>query len=70
MATHACPMPGCMAVVPNRMLACRDHWYELPAELRREVSASYRDRSPTGHARHRNALRNAFRWYLQQTDTP
>ena len=70
MTSHACPMPECMAVVPNRMLACRDHWYELPAELRREVSASYRDKSPAGNHRHNLAVRAAYRWYLQQTDTP
>ena len=63
-------MPSCAEQVSRRMLACKPHWRELPAELRREINASYHDKSPTGPSRHRNALREAFRWYLQQTDEP
>lgn len=61
-------MPGCLAQVSPRMLACKPHWYELPAELRREVNASYRDKGPTGPARHHRAVRAALRWYVQQTE--
>ena len=67
---HKCPMPGCSIKIPQTKLACRDHWYELPAELRREVSASNRDRRPGSFDRHLTAVRAAYRWYAQQTDTP
>lgn len=61
-------MPGCMVLISSRLLACRDHWRELPAEMRHEVTASYRDKSPGGKARHLTAVRAAYRWYIQQTD--
>ena len=68
MSEHKCPMPECTTQVPSRKLACRQHWLELPAELRHEVNASYRDKTPTGRNRHASAVRAAYRWYVQQTD--
>jgi len=61
-------MPGCSVQVARSQLACRAHWYELPLEMRREVNASYRDKSAAGHSRHLTAVGAAYRWYLQQTD--
>ena len=67
--TTKCPMPECSTQIRRTLLACRPHWYALPAVLRQEVSAAYRARSaPGGHRRHLEAVRAAYRWYAIQTD--
>lgn len=40
MKTHRCPKPGCTIQVPNRLLACRPHWYELSAPVREAITAT------------------------------
>lgn len=42
MSTHRCPGPECERRVPAEMLACRDHWFQVPEPLRDEVWAAYR----------------------------
>jgi hypothetical protein len=39
---HTCPGPGCASQVPTEMLACREHWFQVPKALRDEVWASWR----------------------------
>jgi hypothetical protein len=39
---NGCPAPGCRIFVPARRLACSDHWFSLPAELRDGINATYR----------------------------
>ena len=39
---HKCPAPSCPLRVPSSQVACRGHWYALPAELRRRIWALYR----------------------------
>lgn len=34
---HHCHWPGCSRKVPPALWGCRDHWYKLPADLRREI---------------------------------
>lgn len=46
--THSCPAKGCSAEVPRSMLACRPHWFALPAPLRAAINASWRDRKKNG----------------------
>lgn len=35
---HGCPARGCDRVVPNRLLACPKHWFQLPATLRQDIT--------------------------------
>jgi hypothetical protein len=43
MSDHQCPGPNCNRRVPQHMLACRTHWFSVPAPLRAKVwSAAYR----------------------------
>ena len=39
---HTCHHPRCDKSVPPKMLACRQHWYQLPQVLRNEVWRAYR----------------------------
>lgn len=39
---NACPSPGCRIWVPARRLACSDHWFSLPSELRTAINDTYR----------------------------
>lgn len=32
-----CNRPGCMVIIKPGMLACRDHWFELPPKLRERL---------------------------------
>lgn len=47
--SHECPAPGCALVVPRAQLACRHHWYCLPAALRTRVWEAYRSGDVDAH---------------------
>jgi hypothetical protein len=38
---HQCPGAGCTRTVPNRMIACRTHWYWVSKATRDRVWATY-----------------------------
>jgi hypothetical protein len=38
---HECHYPECSLIVPPKMLACRRHWFQLPAFLRQKIWAAY-----------------------------
>lgn len=59
-ATHACP-GGCGTQIPRQKLSCREHWYQLPRELRNRISNNYR-RNPDEHMR---AIADAVAWYAE-----
>jgi hypothetical protein len=40
--THKCPVNGCEAVVPDRLLLCVDDWRLVPAPLQLAVYTAYR----------------------------
>lgn len=40
--SHQCPAPECRKNVPDHMLACRVHWWQLPAPLRARINEEYR----------------------------
>jgi hypothetical protein len=40
--THHCHWPGCQRVVPPKLWGCREHWFRLPAHLRKRIWATYR----------------------------
>ena len=39
--THTCHWPECKQRVPAKMWGCKQHWYMLPADLRRLVWVAY-----------------------------
>lgn len=39
--SHVCANPRCNRRVPDHMLACREHWSELPGALRDRIWANY-----------------------------
>lgn len=38
---HHCPAPDCGREVPSSQLACRDHWYAIPPDLRTRLTREY-----------------------------
>ena len=41
MSAHTCHWPGCKRVVPPAMWGCRQHWFSLPAAIRKDIWATY-----------------------------
>lgn len=41
MSGRECPAPGCARRIPTSMFACRMHWYQVPKELRDEVTRAW-----------------------------
>ena len=39
---HDCPKVGCPHRLDRNVLACKRHWFEVPAELRRELNRAWR----------------------------
>ena len=39
---HLCPKDGCGREVPNALLACPQHWAELPPVLRTTLTQDWR----------------------------
>jgi hypothetical protein len=39
--THHCHWPGCPKAVPPKLWGCREHWFRLPAHLRKRIWATY-----------------------------
>ena len=46
-----CPAPKCDRHRRPEQVACRDHWYQLPMELRRELWAAYKVHDRAGLVR-------------------
>jgi hypothetical protein len=61
--SHACPGPSCTRRVPRHQFACPHDWGRLPAELRREINATYRRDWPAWTA----AATDAIAWYREHT---
>lgn len=57
---HKCPGPGCPVQVPDHMLMCRPHWYQVPAALRSRVWATWRNGAGAGYADHSHAMQDAI----------
>lgn len=66
---HDCPAPNCGVQVPHSQLACKRHWFMLPADLRREVWAAFRE-DGQGSRRHVEACLAARDWLEQNVKPP
>lgn len=40
--TRGCAVPSCEERIPTSRLMCSPHWEQVPAELRRRVTAAWR----------------------------
>lgn len=38
---HHCHWPDCTRQVPPAMWGCREHWFRIPADLRRDIWRTY-----------------------------
>lgn len=56
---HKCPAPGCEKAIPRHMLACRQHWFQIPKPLRDDVWAAYDNGRGMGSAEHSVAVAGA-----------
>lgn len=66
---HACHWPGCERKVPPAQWGCREHWYKLPLELRREVWRTYRigqEDSKTPSASYIAVAKRVQKWILER----
>lgn len=57
---HRCPGPGCAEQVPFEMLACRQHWYQVPRPVRSAVWRAWANGSGAGTAEHTAAMELAI----------
>jgi hypothetical protein len=57
---HKCPAPRCTVEVPDHMLMCRPHWYQVPVPLRTRVWATWRNGAGKGWADHSHAMQDAI----------
>lgn len=40
--TRTCEVPMCGAVIEAGRLMCKEHWYEVPRDLRRQINNAWR----------------------------
>ena len=50
--SHICPVAGCTAQIPNKLLMCATHWRRVPLHLKTGVWTSVR-RNGHGTVEHR-----------------
>lgn len=48
---HTCHWTGCTKQVPPAMWGCKEHWFKLPANLRRAIWKAYTIGQERGDAR-------------------
>jgi hypothetical protein len=58
---HTCPGPGCKRQVPQHMLMCRNHWYQVPRDLRSDVWNAWQDGAGAGTIEHTEAILAAIK---------
>jgi len=46
--SHRCPARGCKRNLPDHLLMCRPHWYQVPYHLRSAVWNAYQDGAGVG----------------------
>jgi hypothetical protein len=55
---HDCAAPGCRQILARHLVVCRDHWLQIPQQLRDKVNAEYQRRP--GSAAHLRAIVDAI----------
>jgi hypothetical protein len=67
--THHCHWPGCQRVVPPKLWGCREHWFRLPAHLRKRIWQTYvpgQEKSKTPSADYIAAAKAVQKWIAEQ----
>ncbi len=59
--SHRCPGPECSANVPDDVLACRVHWYQVPRPIRNAVYRAWKRGEGAGSSEHRQAMALAIK---------
>lgn len=66
---HHCHWPGCDKQVPPAMWGCRQHWFQLPQNLRNAIWKHYRpgqEKELNPSSEYLNVARQAQAWISQQ----
>lgn len=63
--THDCAAPGCGVQCAYEMLACRPHWYRLPADLRNRITGAWRSVGVRGAERYLAVRAEAVTWWRE-----
>ena len=64
--TKACPVLSCRERVDYDHFACKEHWYELPPNLRSKVYHAYNHYKKTGDMRrYAEGSKLCFEWYRE-----
>jgi hypothetical protein len=53
--SHRCPATGCLSILPTNILMCREHWFQVPLHLRRQVGETWRSKDRKGYFHYREA---------------
>lgn len=54
-----CPVKGCREIRTGSQIACREHWYALPLDLRNRIWDLFRNQR--GKPAHLSAIQEALR---------
>ena len=67
--THHCHWPSCEKTVPPKLWGCREHWFRLPAYLRKRIWQTYepgQEKSKTPSPEYIAAAKAVQRWIADQ----
>lgn len=69
---HQCLWRGCGRFVSARLWGCKQHWYQLPPEIRDRIFAAYRvgQSIATASDEYRAAIAEADRWVAAVSGVP
>jgi len=64
MAEHGCARPGCPRLIAGPTLACKQHWYELPEDIRTDLIKGLLGKGPV-----MDAMSRALAWWTSQSQS-
>jgi len=70
---HHCHWAGCDKQVPPAMWGCKDHWFRLPASIRRAIFAAYvpgQEINGTPSAAYIAVAKQAQEWIIASAQLP
>ncbi len=56
---HRCQATACQEKIPSTFLMCRKHWFMVPAAIRDQIWATYKNRSKHPSEEYMDAYRKA-----------
>ena len=70
MSKHKCAAVGCAKMTSANMLMCREHWFQVPQEIRNRVWRLARSGAIEDQAHHRRAVIDAIKSLLPLKKEP